>query len=308
MSDMVEALAYAGDVPWHSKGTRLASRLGAQGMLQCAGLDWRVERRPVYVEGVEIPGYNAIVRVPHGNTLKITSEEYGIVQNHELADLAEAMSGKGVQAWEVAGCLDEGKRVFFCGVLGNATIAGDVVREYLTVASSHDCSMSVTAGFSPIRVVCNNTLQAFINDESPRITIRHTKRASDKVRLATTLCVQARRYFGVFNAEAVKLVGAYMSVAEAVEIAEALFPAYKSQTTGDVVTPALRGILVDIFRGLGNIPHDRHIAGSKWGFYQAVTATLDHNRRGGNKSRLSRFLTGSDDALRSQAWRLLTGK
>lgn len=308
MSHMVEALAYAGEVPWHGLGVKLVDRLNAQDMLKCAGLDWTVETRPVTVEGATVPGYKALIRVPHGNTLKIVSDDYGIVQNHELALLAEAMAGAGVKAWEVGGCLDEGRKVFFCGVLTDTEIAGDLIRNYLTLAASHDCSLSVVGGFSPIRVVCNNTLQAFLGDDSPRITIRHTKSASAKVKLAASLCQQARDYFGTFNAEAVKLVGATMNMVEAVEAAEALFPTYKSQATGEVVVPALRGTLVEVFRGMHCIPADRRIAGTKWGFYQALTATLDHNRRGGDKSRMARFLTGADDTLRSKAWRLLTGK
>lgn len=310
MSHMVETLSYAGEMPWHGIGVKLTGRLSAADMLKTAGLDWTVEPRPVFVDGIAVDGVKAIVRVPHGNVLQVLTDAYGIVQNAELADLADAMSGRGVNAWEVGGSLNEGRRVFFCGVTGESEIAGDPVRNYLTLASSHDGSLSVTAAFSPIRVVCANTLGAFLSasEQSPRVVIRHTKHASGKVKLAAALCESAREYFGTFHAEAIRLVGTAMAVVEGIELAEMLFPKYKSPETGQIVTPELQTTVIDLFRHQGAVSHDRHIAGTRWGFYMALTAALNHNRRGGARARLTRFLSGTDDSVRSRAWRYLTGK
>lgn len=312
MSHMVESLAYHGAVPWHTLGNVLPQRATADEMLRAAGLDWTVVSRPVLVDGGAVPGYQALVRDPQGNVLKVVSDEYGIVQNNELAALAEAMSGAGVRAWEVGGSLDEGRRVFFSGVVDESEIAGDEIKLYLTLASSHDGSLAVTAAKTPVRVVCANTLQAFLSEAGregrPRITIRHTRGASDKVKVATELCAEARAYFGAFNEQALALVGATMTSVEAVELAAGLFPAYKSEETGQMVTPELQMTVVDLFKGMHAVASDRRIAGTRWGFYQAVTAALDHNRRGSARSRLSRFLSGSDDSVRSRAWKLLTGR
>lgn len=319
MSHMVETLAFAGELPWHGLGTRLPERADAQTMLQVAGLDWTVEARPTYVSqgvdgvGVEafaaVPGYKSITRLPHGNVLSIASDEYGIVQNAECAALAEAMSGEGVRCWEVGGSLDEGKKAFLCGVLDEGTIAGDRVTQYLTLAWSHDQSVSVTGAFTGVRVVCANTLAMMLDaaEGRNRITVRHTKNASAKVKLAATLCRQARGYFGAFNEQALALVGAAMTVVQAEEAAGTLFPAYRNDE-GKLVVPELQGKLVEIFRTLASVPHDRHLAGTKWGFVQALTATLDHNRRGSQRSKLARFLVGTDDGIRSRAMRLLLGR
>lgn len=316
MSHLVEALAYAGETPWHGLGVRLAQRLGAQDMLKCAGLDWIVAPQPVFVQerqddgtlvSVVVPGVKAIVRQPHGNVLKVLSDEYGIVQNAVLAELADAMAGE-MQSWEVAGSLDEGRKVFFCGVLDDTEVAGDRVRNYVTLASSHDGTLAITALRSPIRTVCNNTLQANLGVGGCRITIRHTKNAEGKVKVAAQLCADARSYFGAFTAEAQTLVGQQMSVIEAVELGEKLFPAYRSETTGQMVVPELQGMVIDLFKHQHAVPHDRRIAGTRWGFYQALTAALDHNRRGSDRSRLARYISGTDDSLRSRAWRFLTGK
>lgn len=313
--DMVETLAYAGPVPWHRKGRPLSGRVTASEMLVAADLNWTLEARPVYTGGedtfspVEVPGYRAITRIEDGRVMSIQSEEYGIVQNQLLADLAEAMGG-GMRCWEVGGSLQGGRKVFFTGVVDSADIAGDEVKNYLTLASSHDGELAVTAAKTPVRVVCANTLAAFLNaaNGKPRITIPHTKNAAARVKLATRLVEDARAYFGAFHEQAIELVGATLSVLEAQDMAEAVFPNYRSEDTGKMVTPVIQTAVVELFKGQREVTADRKIAGTRWGFYQAVTAALDHNRKGGEDSKLRRFLAGTDDSIRSRAWRLLTGR
>ena len=314
MSHMVETLAYAGETPWHGLGLRLDGRTTATDLLDRAGLNWTVEGRPVHAFNTRngltnlASGYQAITRVEDGSVLSIQSDAYGIVQNQALAELAEAMAGEGA-AWEVGASLDGGRKVFLCGVVDEQEIAGDQVKGYLTLASSHDGSLSVTAAKTPVRVVCANTLATFLSTAAgrPRISVPHRKNAAANVKLATELVKDARAYFGAFREQALTLVGATMHVVQAEQVAADLFPAYKSEDTGQVVTPEMREIVLRLFQGMGYSSADSRFAGTAWGFYMALTAALDHNRRGSDTSRLKRFLAGSDDTLRSRAWRMLTG-
>jgi len=314
---MVETLAYAGEVPWHQKGRPLSGRTTATDMLDQAGLNWTVVARPVHItldpDGPvytrEVPGYKAITRVEDGSVLSVQSDNYGIVQNQLLADLAEAMAG-GMHSWEVGGSLQGGRKVFLCGVVDESEIAGDRIVNYLTLASSHDGELAVTAARTPTRVVCANTLAVMLAQAGarPRITIPHSKNAAARVKLATRLVEESRAYFGAFRDEALTLVAETMSVLEAHELAQTLIPEYKSEDTGRLVVPALQTAVVELFKGQREVGIDRRIAGTRWGFFQALTAALDHNRKGSDDGRLRRFLAGSDDTLRSRAWRLLTGK
>ena len=311
MAHMVETLAYAGETPWHGLGRRLANRVTAADIIREAGLDWMVVERDVYAQGADdfVPanGYKALVRETDGSVLSIVSGKYGIVQNAQLGDLAEAMAGEGVQAFEVGGSLRDGKHVFLVGVTGEAEIAGDRVKNYLTLCTSHDASLAVTAFFSPVRVVCNNTLQAALsgNEQGHRLTVKHTSKASDRVAIAAGVCKAARSYFGTFTETALRLVEQRLSTATFGDIARSLFPAYVN-AAGERVVPENGEKVVRLFRNLQGSVIDRHLAGTAWGGYQAVTALLDHNRKNtGPQARMGRFLQGSDDAIRTKAVGLL---
>jgi hypothetical protein len=53
---------------------------------------------------------------------------------------------------------------------------GDMVEKFLLLSHGHDGSLAVRAGFTPIRVVCQNTLSmAHGSDASRLIRIKHTK-------------------------------------------------------------------------------------------------------------------------------------
>lgn len=314
MSHMVETLAYAGETPWHGLGRRLSGRVTAADIIREAGLDWMVVERDVFANGAtdadastRCDGYKALVRETDGAVLSVVSGKYGIVQNAQLGELAEAMAGEGVEAFEVGGSLRDGKHVFLVGVTGTADIAGDAVKSYLTLATSHDTSLAVTAFFSPVRVVCNNTLQAALagNEGGHRITVKHTAKAADRVAIAAGVCKAARGYFGRFTETALHLVEQRLSTATFGDIARSLWPAY-TNAAGERVVPELGEKVVQLFRNQAHVPADRHIAGTAWGGYQAVTALLDHNRRNtGTQARMGRFLQGSDDAIRSRALELL---
>ena len=164
--------------------------------------------------------------------------------------------------------------------------------------------------FTAVRVVCNNTLSAALGDgKSPRITIRHTRNAQERVKQATQVIAAARDYFRGFSETALSLVKKHLSGEQAQAITERLFPAVKVEGKA-TVTPGLvkaRGNLLALFNGQYHNA-DRNIAGTAWGFYNAVTAYTDHNmrRRGGSEGRM-RALTMSTatDDVKANALRYL---
>lgn len=314
MSHNVETLAYAGALPWHGLGVKLATRLCASDMLKVAGLDWTVTKEPAFTEvdgvRVEIPNVKALVRRPHGNVLAHASNDYGIIQTQRIAELAEAMAGEGVEAWEVAGSIEEGRKVFFCGKLGGCEIAGDEIDYWYTLASSFDLSLSLIGASTPIRVVCSNTLRMMLDaseaGSNPVIRIKHTKNADERIAVAIELTKRARTYFGGFTKEAQTLVSRTMSMLEAADLVEVAFPTYTNDD-GQKVVPRLQETCLTLFKRMHAYGRDRRIAGTRWGFFQALTAALDHNRHVAPSAKLSRFLCGTDDSIRTRIWKRLLG-
>ena len=140
------------------------------------GLDWQVESRNIYSgTGAMIPGYRANVRSTDDAVLGVVSDRYRIVQNEEAFQFTDDLLGEGV-TYETAGSLQGGKKVWMLARLPRKyLIAGDQVEPYLVIFNSHDGSSGVKVAMTPIRVVCQNTLNLALNTAKRSWTARHTE-------------------------------------------------------------------------------------------------------------------------------------
>jgi len=311
MSHMIDSLTYTGEVPWHGLGRALPEHVTVDEIIRFGGLDWQVVPRPVFQAsehgtGASVPGWKALTRSDRPDvTLSVVSEAYGIVQNAEALALASAIVGEGSASAEVCGALDDGRRVFLVLNMREAgfAVAGEEIKPYVVCYAGHDGSTSVGFRFTPVRVVCQNTLTMALGPETPHaVSIRHTRNAARRVATAAAVVAKARAYFGTFNAHVLALVNQRLSLGAAEEISVQLFPTYTNDT-GKVIIPENQIKVVSLFRGQERTT-DARIAGTKWGFYNAVTALLDHNARGSRGERRMIRALGSTD-VRDKAMRLL---
>lgn len=161
MADAVESMAYANEVPWHGLGEKVAGNLTPEQILKKAKLDWSVSKRPVYLEGGKlIKGEYALVRDTDDRVLSMVGSTFKPVQNIEAMSFFKKFVEAGHMTMETAGSLHGGRYIW-----GLANIAkgftlpgGDKVEGYLLVSSPHVFGKSMIIQFTPIRVVCWNTL------------------------------------------------------------------------------------------------------------------------------------------------------
>jgi len=164
--------------------------------------------------------------------------------------------------------------------------------------------------FTAVRVVCNNTLSAALADgRSPRIVIRHTRNAEERVKQATKVIATARDYFKGFSETALSLVKKHLSGEQAQAVTERLFPAVKVDGKPTVTTgiEQARGKVLALFAKQHETT-DRNIAGTAWGFFNAVSAYTDHNmrRRGGSEGRMrALIMAGQAEEVKTDALRYL---
>ena len=84
--------------------------------------------------------------------------------------------------FETAGSLHGGRRVWVLAQLPeHIEVGGDPVRPYVLLMNSHDGSTAVIAASTPIRVVCQNTLNWGLERARQKYSIRHT----EKIRLSS---------------------------------------------------------------------------------------------------------------------------
>ena len=134
------------------------------------------------------PNAFATYRTDYNIPLGIVKERYTIVQNTEAFNFFDNAIGKDKAIWQTAGFFGNGERIFVSAKLpNNILVNGDPVENYLIFTTSHDGSSGVKILFTPIRIVCQNTLNAAIKNASNYISFRHTSSVHRNIDIATEI-------------------------------------------------------------------------------------------------------------------------
>jgi len=183
----LESMFYVRETPWHGLGMRVEEALNSKEALVSAGLDWKVTQRPIYTADFVcgsgnvyttseqiIPNFKANVRDIDNQVLGVVTDRYKIVQNEEAFAFTDALIGEGVR-YETAGSLQGGRRVWILGKLPeNYIIGGERIEPYMVFSNSHDGTAAIKVAMTPIRVVCQNTLNLAISQAKRSWSTKHT--------------------------------------------------------------------------------------------------------------------------------------
>ena len=168
MAHLVETMAYAGQVPWHGLGTKVSPYLTPDEILEEAGLNWDVDKVPLQtITGIAIPDKYALVRVQDQKALSVVGEAYKPVQNVDAMGFFKRFVEAGRMTMETAGSLDGGRRIWGLARMKSTDFAlanDDKVEGYLLLSQPHIAGIALSIMFTPIRVVCNNTLTYALNE------------------------------------------------------------------------------------------------------------------------------------------------
>ena len=234
MAHNVETMFSAGRVkPWHYAETSEVTKLiqeapTSKDALRYAGLDWEVQQTPVYMEnGIEIPNYKANVRSTDNSCLGIVTDRYKIVQNTEAFEFTDAIVGEtenGVVTYETAGSLCGGRKIWLLAKMPVQKVLDDDVEPYMFFSNSHDGSGAIKVGMTPIRIVCNNTLNMALAGAKRSWSTKHVGDMQSKLEEAK-LCLQmADQYMKNLDIEADRLANAKLYREQIDEILDEMFP------------------------------------------------------------------------------------
>lgn len=188
---------------WHGLGQIVSDYPNSREAIRFAGLDYKVEKRILFtydnenqngnpdtdiiIPEIEVPNYFATIRTDTEQVLGVVGKDYEVVQNEEAFSFFDAIvgGGDGIQ-YETAGALGKGERIFITAKLPEYIKVGsnDLIEQYLFLTTSHDGYGSITAAFTPVRVVCQNTLNAAFRNCSNSVKIRHTSNAKERLEQA----------------------------------------------------------------------------------------------------------------------------
>ena len=159
--------------PWHGLGKVIQEAPTIEEGIKLAGLDWDVKLQGIRTNSsISIQGHKAVIRTDNNDCLGMVKEGYNPLQNTEAFKFFEPFIENKLATLETAGCLFGGKKVFILAKLNSDNLVvskDDEIEKYVLLSNSHDGSQALKIGFTPIRVVCNNTLTMAENNEASKL-------------------------------------------------------------------------------------------------------------------------------------------
>lgn len=225
MAANVETMFYTREKPWHGLGTMVAEAPNSKDALRLAGLNWKVLQEPVYTENKElIQGYKANVRDSDRKVLGVVTDRYKVIQNEEAFAFTDTLLGEGVR-YETAGSLQEGRRVWMLARMPREfIIGGERISPYMVFSNTHDGSGAVKTALTPIRVVCNNTLNLALRTAKRSWSMIHTGDISGKIEEAKNTLLLADEYMTALGQEFENLRKIKLSEKQVLDYIKILLP------------------------------------------------------------------------------------
>lgn len=288
------------EVPWHKLGTIISEAPSITDGINLAGLNWEVLERPIAydngatlksgIDYVKIDGYKSLIRSDDQSVLSIMKNSYTPLQNQVAFDFFEPFLQAKAASLETAGSLKEGRVVWVMARLNKAPIEvgkGDEVNKFLLLSNSHDGTLAVRVGFTPIRVVCSNTLtSSHSSSASQIIKIRHSKSVNNRLDNIQEIINAVDAQFEA-TAEQYKFLASKVINKEDFEnFVKIIFKLKDDPNDRDKLRKDRMMLTITKLFENGAGSHLKSAKGTRWGAYNAVTEYLTHEYGTSEETRL----------------------
>lgn len=299
------AIVYAGETPWHRLGTKVEGAFDSKTALKKGGLDFTVEKTPIACADTAavIPSRYAIRRTDTKDVLGIVADMYQPLQNRDAFAFFDGVFGKDKARYEVAGVLGLGERVWLLARLpGDFRIIGDdVVGKYLLLTNGFNTNEAVRARFTPIRVVCQNTLNAALRGTESEVRVQHIGDVKGKLEIAGKLLKQAGIYYTDMQETFRGFVKKQLTdkTVRNYTVRVIVGENVKDEDLAPVTAKAVNRIIELNETGLGQ--DIRGVRGTLWGAYNAITQYVDHDR---TRDQVGYLVDGNGAQLKQRAFNI----
>jgi phage/plasmid-like protein (TIGR03299 family) len=240
------------------------------------------------------------------DVLSVVGSRYKTVQNEDLFAFADNIhDGNPDVYWESAGSLKNGRLVYGSLSIPRTMIldpkgANDETKLYLIVYTSHDGSVAVQSAITPVRVMCQNTLNLAMRKAKQSFKIRHTQTVDGKIAAAREALGLTLSYFDEFEKQAQELFQIEVDNKKFSEIINKMYPKPEADKKGSLKKWENKVVLLDEL--YHNSPTNANIKGTAWGVVNALTERLDYYRtaRKGNGDSLMAGASGFDSVITAE--------
>ena len=307
MAHQVETMAYAGETPWHGLGVPVSNDLTPAQMMQKAGLDWTVHEVESFVEfnGNRIPtGQKALVRSSDARVLTNVGPDWKPVQNEQAFEFFAEYVFAGNMEMNTAGSLRDGQMVWALAKVKDSfdLFGGDQVDSYLLFSNPHQYGKSIDVRFTPIRVVCNNTLSLSLGMEAERqVKVGHRVQFNaDEVKQALGIATEK---LATYKEMAQYLGSKRFSMDKLIEYYNTIYPRTSDKRVQNkkLSVETLSRNAKQCLDVLETQPGSEFAEGSWWQAYNSVTYITDHVQGRNADNRLYSSWFGGNQARKKNA-------
>lgn len=312
---------------WHKLGTVVDGQPCSADALRLAKLDWRVECEPVCLPDgiggfIEVPDSFVTVRTDLARTdvrraMGVVGRRYEPIQNIDDFRIGDEIAGTANARWETAGSLKNGREIFATMVMPDAIkIVDDTIQPYILITSAHDGSRAQQILFTPVRVVCANTLASALYGAGKGAnkcwTIRHTANAKERQAQAIEAIKRGTIYFEAHAASMRSMAAAKIDDRFASAFVQALFPDPPKDSARNGMANK-RSDVLRLYKYTQAGANQAATRGTAYGLFNALAEYTDHSRTtracngtSENEARFTSSVFGSGAALKQSAYGLLT--
>lgn len=286
MAHEVETMAYANQVPWHGLGANVSPDSTVEEMLETAGLNWQLERKPLFADmgdeedPIEVKGKAAWVRNTDRKVMAIAGKEWRPLQPAETLGFMRNYVMAGAAKLETAGSLRGGKIVWSLARLNHdfEVRPGDRVNGYVLITSPNEVGRAITVRTTTVRVVCANTM-AMAERGAAQYTQNHL--AEFNVEAAKEAIGKAHEQ--LFQAERNARILDKLKLSASDAVTKVLVPVFFPEIAEDEellnaihLTENQPKKLQQILSSVESAPGNKEISGTGWAVMNGVTHWADH--------------------------------
>jgi phage/plasmid-like protein (TIGR03299 family) len=311
-------MMFVGQMPWHDLGTKLENPpANAEQAVKAARLHWSVAKKQLYVgdEHRPLPGEYAVVREDRwarneeGAIFGTVKHDYQMLQNTEAFTFFDPIVEAKLAFYETAGALGNGERVWVMARITSdqEIVPGDSVSKYLLLSNRHDGRGAIHVKFTPVRVVCRNTLNQAL-EHGPTLRVAHTLSMKDKLKEVAQAVKRINDRFNELGAAFRRFAGTDLTTQHLNKYLQLVFPEPKRLSDDSIYRRAMRQMQDDrnggkrLFEtGKGNAI--KGVAGTLWAAYNGVAEYVDfYKYKTGDRKWLETIWFGAGDAIKTRAF------
>ncbi len=318
MENEKASMFYVGSKPWHNLGTKLDAPATAAEALVAANLNWKVVKVPMFgIINSSVIGSDKYGIVREDKIGKSECEIFGVVtdaytplQNTEAFDFFDNIVGQGEAIYHTAGALGKGDKIWILAKLpGEIKVKEkDIVNKFLLLSNGHDGNTSVQIKFTPIRVVCQNTLNMALSGGDKTLSIPHQKNLHSKLSSVADILGIIKAKYADLETLFINMAEKTLNADEVTDYFNAVFPLPTKLNT-EAAEKVRRQIeklrsesQIYFLKGKGN--DQEGIKGTLWAAYNGVTEYIDYHknlRQTTDRTKYLLFGAGSDIKERAMA-------